>query len=346
MERFPLNAWYVACYGSDVGSGLLPRTVLGQDVVLWRCADGSLAAVEDRCIHRRISLSKGRLHGDHVQCGYHGLEFDKSGLCRHIPGQVRIPAAARVRAYPIVEKDGFVWLWPGASEPATPETIPDYSVASSPGFAGKPFSVHVQANALLCIENALDLSHVAFAHLSTVGNDFIGEVSPVTSVSGETVYVRREMRDVPNAPLYRRIMGIDRADRTQEVRFWPAGNLALHTTVKPAGSSGNTGMCTIVAIGPVTPETSTSHYQHLAMYRDFALEDNRLSELIAEQFLHTVREDMALIEDQQRNLLRDGDSAVTVDIAVDAGPLAARRLLRAVTELEVVSVPQRASSEG
>ena len=50
--------------------------MLGQPVVLFRQADGTPVAVEDRCIHRRAPLSIGNVVGDDIQCAYHGLVFD------------------------------------------------------------------------------------------------------------------------------------------------------------------------------------------------------------------------------------------------------------------------------
>jgi nitrite reductase/ring-hydroxylating ferredoxin subunit len=85
--RFVRNAWYVAGWSQDLGKDqLLARTILNQPVVLYRKADGGVAALEDRCAHRFAPLSAGRLVGDdRVQCLYHGLEFDPAGNCAKNP---------------------------------------------------------------------------------------------------------------------------------------------------------------------------------------------------------------------------------------------------------------------
>src|SRR5947207_4222249 len=101
---FLRNSWYVAAWDRELTRALLSRTLLNEPVVLYRKEDGTPVALEDRCCHRHLPLSKGRLESDKLRCGYHGLLFDSSGTCVEIPGQERIPPQARVRAYPLEEK--------------------------------------------------------------------------------------------------------------------------------------------------------------------------------------------------------------------------------------------------
>ena len=105
---FLYNAWYVAARSQELDGGLLGRTILNQPVVLFRGADGAVAALEDRCCHRNAPLSVGRLKSGLVECGYHGLTFDRSGACVAVPGQSTIPPGARVRSYPIIERHRII----------------------------------------------------------------------------------------------------------------------------------------------------------------------------------------------------------------------------------------------
>ena len=79
------DCWYVIAWDHEIpaaGAGdLFSRTVLGEPILVFRCEDGALAALEDRCCHRLAPLSKGRREGDCVRCGYHGLMFDADGRC-------------------------------------------------------------------------------------------------------------------------------------------------------------------------------------------------------------------------------------------------------------------------
>ena len=116
---FLKNCWYAIGWSGDVGRGLLARTVCTQRIVMFRTADGRAHALEDRCCHRHLPLSMGKVVGDHLQCGYHGLEFDGHGRCRNVPGQTAIPPGAGVRSFPLVERYGLLWVWLGTAEKAT-----------------------------------------------------------------------------------------------------------------------------------------------------------------------------------------------------------------------------------
>ena len=117
----PRNSWYVAAWDHEVQRlKLVRRILLGEPVVLYRKSDGAPVALEDRCCHRHAPLSHGRLRGDRLECGYHGLQFDPSGACVHIPAQDSIPASARVRSYPVVERYHWIWIWMG--DPALADT--------------------------------------------------------------------------------------------------------------------------------------------------------------------------------------------------------------------------------
>ena len=123
---FLRNYWYVAAWNDEVSRVPLARKVLDEDVVLFRKLDGTVVALEDRCAHRRLPLSAGRLVGDSLQCGYHGLVYDCAGKCIKIPGQPRAEGL-RVKAYPAVERDRFVLVWMGdpaaADQAASPASL-------------------------------------------------------------------------------------------------------------------------------------------------------------------------------------------------------------------------------
>src|SRR5688572_2143212 len=123
---FVNNAWYVCAMSDEVGRTPLGRVALKQPLVLFRKEDGTPVILEDRCVHRRLPLSLGRLIGDTLQCAYHGLRFDCDGACVHIPGQRSIPPTARVKSYPAVERYGWVYAWMGDPERADPGAIPDF----------------------------------------------------------------------------------------------------------------------------------------------------------------------------------------------------------------------------
>jgi phenylpropionate dioxygenase-like ring-hydroxylating dioxygenase large terminal subunit len=109
-DVFVRNAWYVAAWADQLGEQVLARRICNDPVVLFRQKDGKVAALEDRCCHRAAPLQYGQVVRRGLQCGYHGLVFDGTGQCVHIPWQEQIPADARVRSYPVMEKDALIWI--------------------------------------------------------------------------------------------------------------------------------------------------------------------------------------------------------------------------------------------
>ena len=116
---FVRNAWYIACWAHELGRAPVTRTMLEEDVVLYRKENGAPVALEDRCCHRHLPLSMGRVEGDCLRCGYHGFKFDGAGACVEIPGVPEIPPRAQVRAYPVIERWKWIWVWMG--DPARAE---------------------------------------------------------------------------------------------------------------------------------------------------------------------------------------------------------------------------------
>jgi phenylpropionate dioxygenase-like ring-hydroxylating dioxygenase large terminal subunit len=81
--------------------------------LLYRKTDGTIAALADRCPHRFAPLSLGTRDSDAVQCGYHGLTFDGSGTCIRNPFSYKIPAAAKVQSWAVVERHDIIWTCNG-----------------------------------------------------------------------------------------------------------------------------------------------------------------------------------------------------------------------------------------
>lgn len=116
--KYVNNAWYPVVWADRVGRELTRHVVLEEPIVIYRLEDGSIAALQDACPHRLAPLSLGKLKGDNIECGYHGMTFDCSGKCVVIPGQEVIPGNALVRSYPLQVKYGLVWLWMGDAKKA------------------------------------------------------------------------------------------------------------------------------------------------------------------------------------------------------------------------------------
>jgi len=113
------NAWYVAGLAHEFPARQLQGQVIAEKpLVMWRTAQGSVVAFDERCCHKRMPLSQGRLvEGGLLECAYHGLCYDATGQCVRVPSHPdgHIPPAARLRPFPVIEQDGLVWVWSGDS---------------------------------------------------------------------------------------------------------------------------------------------------------------------------------------------------------------------------------------
>lgn len=164
----PRNAWYVAGWDRDLPQGeVVAMTVLGQMLALARDETGTPFAMEDRCPHRAAPLSLGKCEAGGIRCWYHGVRFAADGRAVEIPGQDTIPAALRVRTFPVVERHSAIWVWMGDAALADPDTIVDFVGYGSPHWAMTPGRLDYEAPARLIHDNLLDLSHIAYVHQAT-----------------------------------------------------------------------------------------------------------------------------------------------------------------------------------
>jgi phenylpropionate dioxygenase-like ring-hydroxylating dioxygenase large terminal subunit len=159
------RAWYVACESRELGKKPIRRELLGAPFVLFRGEGGRAAALLDRCPHRNVPLSLGRVvSGGRLECAYHGWQFEGSGRCALVPGltgsgearERRAPAAA------VREAHGLVWVWPELEQEPTSEPFP--LGAAPPGYTRVVRAVEAPATLHATLENALDVPHTAFLH--------------------------------------------------------------------------------------------------------------------------------------------------------------------------------------
>ncbi len=215
------NAWYAVAMAEEVTRTPLRRVILGEPLVLYRAEDGTAVALEDRCCHRLAPLSPGKLVGDCIECPYHGLRFDPDGTCTFIPGQLDIPARARVQAYPLVERYGLIWAWMGDAA-AELARLPDWRWAESADWAVRGGYFHIKCHYALSVDNLMDLSHIAYVHSGTIGSASDAEKAVIDTLSEPgRVTVRRWVENQPPSPGFQKRFGPDPIDRWQLIEFQP-----------------------------------------------------------------------------------------------------------------------------
>jgi phenylpropionate dioxygenase-like ring-hydroxylating dioxygenase large terminal subunit len=240
MSTFLKNAWYVAALSPEIGRELKPVRLLCESIVLYRQQDGSPVALEDACPHRKLPLSMGRIKGDAVECGYHGLTFDCSGSCIDAATQTRIPPNARVRSYPVQDRYGLLWIWMG--NPALAAANPVYEIDNFDNPAWhitQGDQMQVACHYLWLVDNLLDPSHVAWVHRTSFAGAGTDNTPLELTVTPEAVVSSRWLLDQPPPPFYAPLVKFKgNADRLQhyEVRYPSlAVNKGIYT---PAGKGG------------------------------------------------------------------------------------------------------------
>src|SRR6185503_990767 len=246
---------------------------LSEPVVLYRREDGTPVAMEDRCCHRRAPLSKGRIEGDNLRCGYHGFLYDATGQCIWVPGTDRIPTAARVKSYPVTEKHKWVWIWMGDPAKADPALVPDFSTADKPGWTSVGSLIPTQANYLYLVENLLDLSHVAFLHANTIGS--AGDINPDLTWERGEFFARgtRVAKDIPPSPRNRASGITCNLDVTKIMTFMPPCHVTIEIIQHEAGKAAGEAKVSMhsMILNSMTPETETSCHYFWGSARDYEL---------------------------------------------------------------------------
>ncbi len=335
-DTFIQNAWYVAAWDHEIGpDALFPRTLLGKPLLFYRKADGAVVAMDDRCCHRAAPLSIGRKEGDCVRCLYHGLKFDPTGACVEMPGQERVPPMARVRSYPVVERDRFVWIWMGDPEQADPSTILSFFWHASPEWAMKPGYIHYQAHVQLVVDNLLDFTHLAWVHPTTLGTDSAADLKPVIERSTDglgTITISRWYLndDMPN--LHKRVAKFEgKVDRWQIYQWSPPALLRMDAGSAPTGTGAQEGKRVPEAVqfrhtSIQTPETDTTSHYWFCQARNFALDDEQMTENIFQGVVEAFEEDRSMIEAQQKIISMVPDRPM-IPIGADSGLNQARWLI-------------------
>lgn len=337
MSMYVRNCWYVAAWSHEVeAEGLLGRTILNEPILFMRTAAGRVVAMDNRCCHRGAPLSRGRREGDCVRCMYHGLKFDAQGRCVEIPGQDDIPPQARVRAYPVAERNGWVFVWMGEAARADEALLPDNSASADPGYRYKPGYMRYDVDYLLIADNLLDFSHLTYVHQATLGgSERIAQTRPRIERLPRGLRVVRQVRDVPPAPYHRKFADFpETIDRWFHYDFLVPGVLLMHSGGKPPGRGWDDfeGALHMKSCQAITPETDRSTHYFFMQAHGFALDDESVTEAIAKSLVQAFEEDRETIRAQQAML--DHGPTRFVPIRADAAVNQYRRLLQSMCEQE------------
>ena len=336
MPAFPLNAWYPAAWSQELGRDLFARKICGLNLVFYRRQDGGPVALEDACWHRLLPLSLGRLKGDEVVCGYHGLVFNAEGRCTFMPAQKTINPSACVRAFPVVERHRLVWVWPGDPALADPAKLPDLHWNDGTEWVGKGGTfVSLKCDWRLVVDNLMDLTHETYVHAGSIGDEAILEAPFEATHDARTATLTRWMIGIEPPPFWARQLGRPGlVDRWQIVRFEaPAvvvGDVGVAVTGTGAREGDRSQGVNGAFLAALAPETETTCHYFWNFVRTFRRDDEALTQALQRAHVNdghgVYDQDHRVLEAQQRAILENPRQPF-YNLNIDAGALWARRLI-------------------
>jgi phenylpropionate dioxygenase-like ring-hydroxylating dioxygenase large terminal subunit len=310
---FVRNCWYVAGWDYEFTRGELhARTIINEPLVLYRKREGTLVALENRCVHRLAALSLGCLEGDDLRCMYHGFKYAPDGQCVEVPGQKFVPPKARVRSLPVIEQHSWAWVWMGDPALADPSLIPPAVGLGDPQWVLKSGFLDYEANYQLINDNLTDLSHLSYTHRNSflAGPNWINTQPTVTPLA-RGVRVERWIEDDPK-PSYLPSYAGGTVDQWTGYDFLLPGIFLLRTAIYPSGTAATAGdslptdplweTFTSQAVTPMTAATSRYFFSWGPAAVHGSEKD---AEVMFQVALMAFHEDKTVIEAQQKIMNAD-----------------------------------------
>ncbi len=326
-EGFLRNSWYVAARSEDIERTLLPKTIMGEQIVFFRGEKGEPIALEDACPHRKLPLSRGSIEGNHVVCGYHGLTFDCTGECVIAPTQLdNPPRRAAVHSYPVEDRWGFLWIWMGDPDQANRDDILHIPNFDNSDWGKTPKgAMQMACHYLYIVDNLLDPSHVAWVHLTSfAGAGTDNRPLEVEEIENGVIVSRWVLNEAP-PPYYQDMLPFGpQCDRKQhyECRLpSTAINMSVYT---PAGEGGadkpmSPNAFVNISYNFITPIDNESAMYFWFQHRNMHARDETLSQRMFEGALMAFNEDKEVLEYVQPGMANRTKDYI--NLGLDAGAM-------------------------
>ena len=164
------NQWYIILESKELKKHKPLRIKrFNENLALWRDENNLVCCIDDRCCHRGVSLSCGKIINGRLECPFHGFIYDKSGKVQVIPANGKnkqVPETMKVESYRTYEAYGFIWMFWGDEERAG--QVP-FFFKELEKFSYSTFKDYWNVHYSRAIENQLDVVHLPFVHRTTIG---------------------------------------------------------------------------------------------------------------------------------------------------------------------------------
>ena len=335
--RFFESAWYFGGWTDELQAGEAKEVILAERrIAVYRTETGNIAAIGNRCPHRFAPLHLGKVRGDVLECGYHGLQFGIDGACAYNPhAGGATPTAARVPSYAAIEQEGAIWIWLSTVTVPDPSLIPDFSdLAACP----KSATVHIPTMAVtadyeLIVDNLLDPTHADYIHQGTLGGaGLLGKARPTIEVGRTWAKVDWDFPGECAVPYLRDLMPDEEViDTWTSVRWYAPGVVRFEGGIKPAGAGRKDGLwgAAYHILMPVAPGRCNYDVRTI---RNYALEDEDLTEKTKEMSRFAfMNQDKPMLEAQQ-DMIGDAEFRALnpVLFGTDAPAVRVRRVMESL----------------
>jgi len=332
-----LDCWYVAALTTEVTREVISKRLLGTDVALYRTLSGKPVAVRNRCPHRSFPLSKGRLEGDVLVCGYHGMAFNPSGQCVRMPALPIVPTHADVRSFPLVEMGPLLWIWLGHPDRADTSLIPDTHWLADSNWKTVNGFFSIKADYVSMHENLLDQTHFPFLHPGAIGTPEYARSKLDARMVGDSVVIDRALLNSPPPGVYAMPTGLaDKpVDRFSEACFVsPALHRAFARIVDNNDPSGKPRTYRFNIAHIFTPETQQSMHYWWFCSRDFKHDDAAIDEHLTTASAKAYKEDVEALEWIMETIMKDAQPQFDLHFAPDKPGLMMRQSLYRLAKAE------------
>ncbi len=330
--EYPMDQWYVAAWSHELAPGRsLARDVCDVPLALYRSEAGTAHAVFNRCPHRGMVLTSatGRVEGDTLRCGYHGIRFGADGRCVEVPSGGPLPTRMCVRSFPIVEKWKWLWVWMGEPARADPALIPDHDdlgLEGSTALHSEPgIRLSVKANYLMPLENLVDATHITYLHHGLIDSGNVATTPYELKVAGTRVSTTRRFENETLPPMLCAAMGLkgNRVNRTLTLTAF-ANHLCeiRQDFVEVGDAEAKPGRINLIV--SITP-TRRAETDHFALFAT-SFENTHPGRF--DDLRNLLMEDVVVLEEIQALDTRLGrDQVPEVSIKADEANIRSRRII-------------------
>ena len=171
MSRFPFpsfpNGWFQFAYADELAKGqVMPLEYFGRQLVAFRGESGEATVLDAYCPHLGAHLGHGgKVEGDGIRCPFHGWRFAGSGECVEVPYASRIPKAAKLACWPVIERNGLLMVWHHAEGKPPDYEIPAVDEYQHEGWTDyRRLRWKLRTHNQEMAENAVDRAHFCYVH--------------------------------------------------------------------------------------------------------------------------------------------------------------------------------------